>query len=95
MEARGSDVPSYSSIPRGLHPTAAGVHDAIFGSILKCDVDTRSALYSNIVLGGGSTLFPGLAERLRKEMTLLAPPGTKVNVVAPLVESTALGLAAQ
>ena len=70
--------------PACLDPTAVGVHDTIIGSILKCDVDIRSVMYSNIVLGGGCTLFPGMAERLHKEITLQSPPGTNtgINVAA-------------
>jgi actin beta/gamma 1 len=33
----------------------------------------RRDLYSNIVLSGGTTLFPGLPERFSKEMTNLTP----------------------
>ena len=37
-------------------------------SILKCDIDIRKELYYNIVLSGGTSMFNGLPERLRKEM---------------------------
>ena len=30
-----------------------------FDYIMKCDVDIRKDLYSNIVLSGGTTMFPG------------------------------------
>ncbi|CAA0813384.1 Actin-7 [Striga hermonthica] len=62
---------------------AAGIHEMTHNSIVKCDVDIRKDLYGNIVLSGGSTMFPGIAERMSKEITALAPSGTKVNVVAP------------
>ena len=39
--------------------------------------------YLNIVLSGGTTMFPGIAERLTKEITSLAPPAMKIKVVAP------------
>jgi len=61
----------------------AGVHSLSYESIMKCDVDIRKELYGNIVLSGGSTMFPGIAERLHKEMTALAPAAIKVKVVAP------------
>jgi hypothetical protein len=32
---------------------SAGVHETTFNSIMKCDVDIRKDLYSNIVLSGG------------------------------------------
>ena len=50
---------------------------------MKCDVEIRKNLFGNIVLAGGSSLFPGIAEHLQKEMTALVFPTTKVNVVAP------------
>ena len=39
-------------------------------------------LYENVVLSGGSTLFPGLSERLSTELTALAPSAMKVKVIA-------------
>nr|QWE91166.1 beta-actin [Placidida sp.]QWE91170.1 beta-actin [Placidida sp.]QWE91171.1 beta-actin [Placidida sp.]QWE91172.1 beta-actin [Placidida sp.] len=62
---------------------AAGVHQTTFNTIMKCDVDIRKDLYANVVLSGGSTMFPGIAERLTKEITALAPSTMKVKVVAP------------
>ena len=50
---------------------------------MKCDVDIRKDLYVNIVLSGGSTMFPGIADRMQKEITALATPTMKVRVVAP------------
>nr|XP_018671023.1 actin-3 [Ciona intestinalis] len=60
-----------------------GIQKLLHNSILKCPVDTRRDFYSNLVLSGGSTLFPGLPERLEKEMTALAPAGIHVKIVAP------------
>jgi len=60
-----------------------GIHKLIFNSIMKCDVDIRKDLYANIVLSGGSTMYPGIHERVEKEVTALAPPSMKIKVVAP------------
>ena len=60
-----------------------GIHKIIFNSIMKCDVDIRKDLYANIVLAGGNTMFEGMANRINKEIKLLAPPTMKINVVAP------------
>merc|ERR1711879_701787 len=57
---------------------ASGVHDITFQSIMKCDVDIRRDLYSNVVLSGGTTLFPGTRERMTKELVGLAPSAMKV-----------------
>ena len=40
-------------------------------------------LFSNMVLSGGNTLFPGFAERLKNEITTLVPSNMRVNVIAP------------
>jgi len=61
----------------------AGIHSLTYESIMKCDVDIRKELYNNVVLSGGTTMFPGIAERLHKELTALAPPTIRVKVVAP------------
>jgi actin, other eukaryote len=39
--------------------------------------------YGNIVLSGGTTMYPGIADRMTKELTDLAPRSVKVRVVAP------------
>jgi len=60
-----------------------GIHVAIFYSIMKCDVSVRRELYANIVLSGGTTLFPGINDRLGMEITSLAPHTMKVKIIAP------------
>jgi len=60
-----------------------GIHRLTFDSIMACDVDIRRDLYNNIVLSGGSTMFPGLNERLGAEITAMAPASIKVKVIAP------------
>ncbi|KAJ6727808.1 ACTIN-7 [Salix koriyanagi] len=62
---------------------APGIHETTYNSIMKCDVDIRKDLYGNIVLRGGSTMFPGIADRMSKEITALAPSSIKIKVVAP------------
>merc|ERR1712028_213670 len=69
--------------PSFLGMEAAGVHELTYESIMKCDVDIRKALYSNVVLSGGSTMFTGIPERMEKELKALVPPTMSVNIVAP------------
>jgi len=40
-------------------------------------------LFASIVLSGGSTLYPGIAERMQKEITALAQSTMKIKVIAP------------
>ena len=69
--------------PSMIGMEAAGIHETTYNSIMKCDVDIRKDLYGNIVLSGGSTMFPGIADRMSKEITALAPSSMKIKVVAP------------
>jgi actin len=54
-----------------------------YNSISKCDLDMRHCLYGKVVLCGGTTMFPGIADRMQKELTLLSPSSMKVKIVAP------------
>ena len=45
--------------PSLIGHASPGMHQIIFKSIMKCDLDVRSDMYKNIVLSGGSTMFPG------------------------------------
>merc|ERR1719337_276415 len=60
-----------------------GIADSTFQTIMKCDVDIRKDLYANIVLSGGTTMFPGISERMSKEVTALAPATMKIKIIAP------------
>merc|ERR1711982_297773 len=54
--------------PSFLGMESCGVHETTYNSIMKCDVDIRKDLYANTVMSGGSTMFPGVAERMNKEL---------------------------
>eukprot|EP00121_Abeoforma_whisleri_P005050 Awhi_evm1s4566 len=59
-----------------------GIHQTCFDSISKCDDDIRKDFYNNIVCSGGTTMFPGLVERLHKEITNLVPATIRVRIIA-------------
>ena len=44
------------------------IHETIYHSIMKCDVDIRKDLHGNFVLNGRSTMFLEIADRLNREM---------------------------
>jgi actin-related protein len=69
--------------PSLIGKEASGVHELTFNSITKCEIDVRKDLYQNIVLSGGTTMYPGIAERLTKEIVSLAPSAMKIKVIAP------------
>ncbi|KAK4468778.1 hypothetical protein MN116_007950 [Schistosoma mekongi] len=69
--------------PHLLGLECSGTHDTVYNSIMKCDVDIRKDLYANIVLSGGSTMFPGISDRIHKELGNLIPTTMKIKIVAP------------
>lgn len=56
-----------------------------YNSIFKCDLDIRRDLYGNVVLSGGTTMFPGIADRMQKELQALSPASMKVNLMKPFL----------
>lgn len=60
---------------------SAGIHETTYNSIMKCDIDIRKDLYANNVLSGGTTMYPGIADRMQKEITALAPSTMKIKVL--------------
>ena len=69
--------------PSFLGMECCGIHETTFNSIMKCDVDIRKDLYANIVMSGGTTMYPGIADRMQKELTHLAPSTMKIKIIAP------------
>lgn len=62
---------------------SCGIHETTYNSIMKCDIDIRKDLFANTVLSGGTTMYPGIADRMQKEITALAPATIKIKIIAP------------
>ena len=62
----------------------SGLHQMVYDSITRCDMDIRRELYGNIVVTGGNSLFAGVTERLQKKMNELTTQNMKVKLIAPL-----------
>uniref|UniRef100_A0A8D2LFJ9 Uncharacterized protein n=1 Tax=Varanus komodoensis TaxID=61221 RepID=A0A8D2LFJ9_VARKO len=69
--------------PSFIGMESAGVHETTYNSIMKCDIDIRKDLYANNVLSGGTTMYPGIGDRMQKEITALAPSTMKIKMIAP------------
>merc|ERR1712198_568847 len=69
--------------PAFLGMEVVGIHEGCFNSIMKSDIDLREDLYANTVLSGGTTMYPGIADRMQKEITALAPSTMKIKIIAP------------
>jgi len=69
--------------PAFLGMETSGIHESAYNAIMRCDIDIRKDLYANTVLSGGTTMFPGIADRMQKEISSLAPPTMKIKIIAP------------
>ncbi|KAK2094280.1 hypothetical protein P7K49_028018 [Saguinus oedipus] len=69
--------------PSFLGVESCGIHETTFNSIRKFDVDIRKDLYTNTVLSGGTTMYPGIANRMQKEITAPVPRMMKIKIIAP------------
>ena len=56
--------------------------ESIWGAIQGCDVDCRADIGKSVVLSGGNSMLTGLQERLKAEITKLAPDGLDIVVMA-------------
>lgn len=54
------------------------MHVLVRDAILACHPSMQSELAANVVLAGGTTMLPGFASRLQKELTKVSPGGWKV-----------------
>ncbi|WFD44103.1 NuA4 histone acetyltransferase subunit [Malassezia psittaci] len=59
-----------------------GLTDLILEATKAVDVDSRAAMFSNIVCVGGGTLLPGLIDRLSYELSVAAP-SQRIKIHAP------------
>lgn len=59
-----------------------GLHDLVWKAVQACPIDQRKLMLRNIYLSGGTSQLPGLQERLKAEITSLAPSGNTVEVHA-------------
>ncbi|KAK2094702.1 hypothetical protein P7K49_028440 [Saguinus oedipus] len=50
---------------------------------MKCEMDIRKDLHANTVLSGGTTMYPGITDRMQKEITTLALSTMKIKIIAP------------
>ncbi|XP_072476964.1 actin, cytoplasmic 3-like [Notamacropus eugenii] len=63
--------------------------------VLLTEVSLNSKdLYANTVLSSGTTMYPGIADRMQKEITALAPSTMKIKIIVPPEHKYSAGLEA-
>jgi len=60
-----------------------GLHELVHKTSMDCDVDVRKDLFGNIVMAGGTTMFPFMKERLQEDVQKKVAESVKVKVTAP------------
>ncbi len=63
------DAPEALFQPKFWDSEENGLSDLIFEMIQEAPIDCRVDLYQNIILSGGSSLFPGVQDRLQLDLT--------------------------
>jgi len=58
------------------------IDEIAWGSVCASDLEVRREFCKNIVMSGGTTLFEGMADRLKQELVNRAPSGAEIKVVA-------------
>ena len=89
------EAPQVLFYPHLIGIESVSISEAIFDTIQNADIDLRPELYKNIILCGGSSLFPGFHARLTQELEALylkkilkgnkearAQSRIKINVIA-------------
>jgi len=62
--------------------SCSAIHVLCEKSINNSDIDVRKDLCKNLILSGGTTMYEGIADRLKEEVAAKLPPGAEVRVVA-------------
>eukprot|EP01130_Rhizamoeba_saxonica_P012683 TRINITY_DN537_c0_g1_i1.p1 TRINITY_DN537_c0_g1~~TRINITY_DN537_c0_g1_i1.p1 ORF type:complete len:408 (+),score=84.26 TRINITY_DN537_c0_g1_i1:48-1271(+) len=65
------------------HNETSTVTDLVMSSIVATDIGGRSDLLNNIIITGGSSLFPGLKERFKKDFKALSNSQSFSLVTSP------------
>lgn len=83
MEVERFSVPELLFNPSDVGLSQAGIPEAIHDAISSCDLGIQGSLYHHILLTGGNARFPGVQERVEREVRALAPDYCSVSVVLP------------
>lgn len=73
-------VPEILFRPSDIGLEQAGVAECVVQAVEACLPDLREALYSNVVVTGGSSRFPNFGERLQRELRALVPADMEIGL---------------
>jgi len=76
-------IPEVLFRPADIGINQAGIAEVIVQAVNETPKDLHGLMYSNIVLMGGCTLFPGFVPRLEAELRSLVPIEFDINIHFP------------
>lgn len=65
------EAPEILFQPHLANCEGVGIAELLFNTIQQADMDIRPEFYKHIVLSGGTTMYPGFASRMEREITQL------------------------
>ncbi|XP_069499138.1 actin-5-like [Ambystoma mexicanum] len=68
--------------PTSIGMAEVGLHVHAMNSVMKCAPEHQAELLANVVVCGGSSLFRGFPERIKKELSLSEKARSAINVMA-------------
>lgn len=77
------EAPEILFTPQKIGLEYVGLHEMVVNSIMKCDIDLRNTIFSNLIVAGGTTAMKRFSERLHKSVAKLAPKDVKIKLIAP------------
>eukprot|EP00002_Diphylleia_rotans_P032136 TRINITY_DN6724_c0_g1_i7.p1 TRINITY_DN6724_c0_g1~~TRINITY_DN6724_c0_g1_i7.p1 ORF type:complete len:605 (+),score=131.41 TRINITY_DN6724_c0_g1_i7:1363-3177(+) len=72
--------------PSLLRLDSPGIHEMVYDTIMDCDMDSRRALFQNIVLCGGTSMLPGFGHRLQIDVQKLMTKNSNSRLTCNVVE---------
>ena len=70
-------------IIRDIKEKLRNVAKLTISSIMSCYVDILKDLHGNIVIGGETTVYQEIPERVHKEVNALAPDSKTIKIITP------------
>lgn len=83
IKTENIEAPEILFSPQKIGLEYQGIHEMVYNSIMKCDIDLRNTIFSNLIVAGGTTAMKKFAERLHKSLSKLAAKDLKLKLIAP------------
>ena len=66
--------------PKLIGKDYVGIHEMVYKSVMKCDMEVRRDLFCNILMTGGGGAFSQMNERMSVEMNKLTPQTMDIEI---------------